>query len=170
MPRSAPDDIGGKNVAAALDVIAWSEIGPRLLKVSDDGYNVIVTSTAENPILFDDYARHPNQLMTFRDKSGKEGRSTAAGRYQTLHKYAVAYMGSLKLPDFGPKSQDKIAVQMFKEQGGFALFQKGMFYDAIVKIKNIWASMPGAGYDQHEQKIESLAAAYRMAGGQMFKQ
>ena len=38
------------NRKAFRGMIAWSEIGPALLKVSNDGYNVCVGSTAAPPI------------------------------------------------------------------------------------------------------------------------
>jgi len=36
---------------------------------------------------------------------------------------------------------------------------------AIDKCKNIWASLPGAGYGQHENSVDKLIAAYKAAGG-----
>lgn len=168
MPRSLAADIGGPNLCAALDTIAWSELGAQLLKLTDDGYNVIVTSTPSNPILFEDYSKHPNRLMHFVNKRGIGGNSTAAGRYQCLNRFAVAYITSLKLPDFGPESQDKIALKQIKEQGAYLLFQQGKFTAGIERIKNIWASLPGAGYDQHEQSFALLEAIYVQKGGQIF--
>ena len=35
----------------------------------------------------------------------------------------------------------------------------------IDKVKNIWASLPGAGYGQHENKLDKLITAYKDAGG-----
>jgi len=55
-----PEIAGGKNRCAFLDMIAHSEIGPELLAVSDDGYDVLVGSTAAHPLLFKDYRTHPN--------------------------------------------------------------------------------------------------------------
>jgi muramidase (phage lysozyme) len=36
---------------------------------------------------------------------------------------------------------------------------------AIDKVKNIWASLPGAGYGQHENKLDKLITTYKDAGG-----
>ena len=68
------------NESAFLDMIAWSEIGPALLAVSDNGYNVIVGSTPSNPNLFISYSDHPRKLVQLRPGLV----STAAGRYQLL--------------------------------------------------------------------------------------
>lgn len=165
MPRSSGESIGGRNIAAALDMIAWSELGAKLLKATDDGYNVIVGSTPQNPILFTDYSKHPNLKQTFTYKNGQTDESTAAGRYQILYRFALAYIKQLGLPDFGPESQDKIAVQLIKECNAFKLFQDGMFNTALNKIRSRWASLPGAGYNQHEQKVEILTNIYTVRGG-----
>lgn len=158
MPALTPAQAGGQNVCAFLDMLAWSEIGPALLAASDDGYNVLVGSTAAKPLLFTSYATHPNLYNARYD-------STAAGRYQLLHRYWPAYRDLLKLPDFGPASQDRVAIQMIREQHALPDVVTGHLADAIGNVSNIWASLPGAGYGQHEQHIDNLRAAYLAAGG-----
>ncbi|MCF3972008.1 lysozyme, partial [Pseudomonas aeruginosa] len=37
----------------------------------------------------------------------------------------------------------------------------------IKQVSNIWASLPGAGYGQHEHKLADLLAMYRKAGGEV---
>ena len=158
MPRITAEQAGGANVCAFLDMLAVSEIGVALLAKSDDGYNVLVGSTAFRPLLFSSYATHPN---TF----NRATNSTAAGRYQLLNRYWVAYKASLKLPDFSPLSQDLIAIQQIKERKAFTLICAGHFAEAVCAVSNIWASLPGAGYGQHENDLASLQAAYIAAGG-----
>lgn len=145
------------NLGAFLDMIAVSEIGPNLLASSDNGYNVIVGG-----MLFHDYSDHPRVLVPF-PKFGIK--STAAGRYQLLSRYYDAYKKTLNLPDFSPASQDMIAVQQIKEQGAYKAINAGMIPLAINLCANIWASLPGAGYGQHEQKEEYLIAQYQKSGG-----
>lgn len=159
---------GGKNILAFLDMIAWSEIGETMLKKTDDGYNVIVGSVPDMILTFSSYARHPGALM---DMDGKPGglQSTAAGRYQCLARYWPNYKFLLKLPDFGPVSQDKIALQLIRECHAVSLLQQGQFSQAVIACKSRWASLPGAGYDQHEHKIEDLQLAYTSAGGEISK-
>lgn len=149
---------GGKNRVAFLDMIAVSEIGKDLLVKTDNGYNVLVGSTAAKPILFDSYADHPN----VRNKSLN---STAAGRYQILYRYWPHYKAQLNLPDFSPLSQDLYALQQLKEQGALPYIDAGKFQQAVAECSNIWASLTGAGYGQHENTIEYLLAAYQAAGG-----
>ncbi|MGC7995735.1 lysozyme, partial [Salmonella enterica] len=74
--------------------------------------------------------------------------STAAGRYQLLARYFDAYKKQLNLPDFSPASQDAIALQQIKERGALADVDAGRFDIAVGKVRNIWASLPGAGYGQ----------------------
>jgi muramidase (phage lysozyme) len=149
------------NVKAFLDTIAYSELGTGLLAVSDNGYNVIVGSTPSNPNLFTDYSDHPRQLVDL----GNGLKSTAAGRYQLLARYFDAYKKQLSLPDFSPDSQDAIAIQQIKESQALQDIEAGMFRIAVAHCAHIWASLPGANYNQHENTMDTLQAAYVNAGG-----
>jgi muramidase (phage lysozyme) len=149
------------NRQAFLDMIAHSEIGPGLMDVSEDGYNVVVGSTAAHPILFAGYQDHPRRLV----KLSATLYSTAAGRYQLLARYFDAYKASLDLPDFSPDSQDKIALQQIKECRALDDIDAGRLAAAVAKCNHIWASLPGAGYAQHENRFADLQTAYLQAGG-----
>ena len=146
------------NEKAFLDTIAYSEVGPELLAASDNGYNVLVGSTASHPLFFDSYVDHPNVY-------NKTFNSTAAGRYQIIYKYWVGYKKMLELPDFGPDSQDQVAMQYLKECHALDDINAGNFASAIAKTAHIWASFPGAGYGQHENDIGDLQVAFTTAGG-----
>lgn len=137
-------------------MLAWSEIGPQLLASSDDGYNVKVGGG-----IFQGYADHPRELVEVRPGL----KSTAAGRYQILSKYWDHYKQALGLPDFGPASQDRYALQQILEQGALEDVVAGRFDTAVQKVSNIWASLPGAGYGQRENAIAALRQAYTNAGG-----
>jgi muramidase (phage lysozyme) len=143
------------NRRAFLDMIAASE-GTSTIPGSDNGYNVIVGGS-----LFHDYTDHPRKLIVINSKLS----STAAGRYQLLAKYFNAYKMQLRLPDFGPDSQDAIALQLIRECKALEDVDAGRFDSAVSKCKTRWASLPGAGYGQHENKIETLRLAYEKAGG-----
>lgn len=151
------------NVAAFLDMIAVAE-GTAI--IGDDGYNVIIGSTAARPDLFHDYRTHPNKLVAFRYSNGAQGHSTAAGRYQILHRYAVHYMRQLGLPDFSPESQDAIALQLIRECSAMEDINAGRLDAAVRKCRSRWASLPGAGYGQHEQTFARLQAVFVDHGGQ----
>jgi muramidase (phage lysozyme) len=147
------------NQKAFLDMIAVSEIGRELLAKSDNGYNVIVGGG-----LFQSYSDHPRKMI---DLPRLGIKSSAAGRYQLLARYFDVYKKLLRLTDFSPASQDAIALQQIKERGALADIEAGRFADAVNKCRNIWASLPGAGYGQHENKIADLEAAYIAAGGRL---
>lgn len=146
------------NVAAFLDMIAFSEgtdNGKQLTK--DRGYDVVVGGQ-----LFASYADHPRKLVPLPKLKIS---STAAGRYQLLSRYFDAYRKQLGLADFSPAAQDKIAIQQIRERRALPAIEAGDFARAVDLVKNIWASLPGAGYGQHEHKLERLAAVFREKGG-----
>ncbi|EBV0105839.1 TPA: glycoside hydrolase family protein, partial [Escherichia coli] len=41
----------------------------------------------------------------------------------------------------------------------------GRIERAISRCRNIWASLPGAGYGQREHSLEKLVTVWRTAGG-----
>lgn len=146
------------NLAAFLDMIAWAEgTDNGRQRTMDRGYDVVVGG--DN---FVGYADHPRIMVSL---PALKIKSSAAGRYQLLSRYFDAYKRSLNLPDFSPASQDKIAIQQIRERRAIPAIERGDFETAVKAVKNIWASMPGAGYGQHEQHILKLAAAYEAAGG-----
>jgi len=159
---------GSQNRVAFLDAIAGSEIGAALLAATDNGYNVLVGSTLENPLTFPSYADHPNIL-------NKEFDSTAAGRYQLLHLFwadrtvdgelVQGYKNSLDLTDFSPLAQDKVALQQIRECHALPDIDAGNFTQAVALVAHLWASFPAAGYGQHQNTLESLLESYVAAGG-----
>ncbi|MBD3814564.1 MAG: glycoside hydrolase family 104 protein, partial [Betaproteobacteria bacterium] len=91
----------------------------------------------------------------------------AAGRYQiTAPTWAVLKI-RLKLPDFSPESQDKAALELIREKGAIDMIDAGSITDAIIACAPIWASFPGAGYNQHENAFSDLLDAYKKAGGKV---
>jgi muramidase (phage lysozyme) len=142
------------NQKAFLDMIATSE---GTINRGDNGYNVVVGAG-----LFNSYADHP-RIHVHLPNLGID--STAAGRYQLLERFYDAYKKQLNLPDFSPASQDAIALQQIKECHALIDIELGNFAEAVKKCAHIWASLPGAGYGQHENAIEKLKVAYINAGG-----
>jgi muramidase (phage lysozyme) len=148
------------NLKAFLDMIAISEIGPKLLVKSNNGYNVCVGSTPEQPILFSSYATHPRRRCEEQD-------SDAAGRYQFMGRYWMHYKAQLALPDFGPASQDKWCIQLIRECKAIDEVEAGRFDEAVALCRSRWASLPGAGYGQHENELAYLRQAYIQSGGKL---
>ena len=162
MARVEADD----NVRALLDAIAWAEIGPEMLADlrTDDGYCVLVGSLPGALKLFDDYSDHP--LI---DKPALEYTpglySSAAGRYQILSRYWRHYQQQLGLPDFGPESQDRYAIQQLREQGALEPIGRGDLQTAIERCGNIWASLGHNDYEQPTHRYEVIEQAFVNAGG-----
>jgi muramidase (phage lysozyme) len=158
MPVITPKQAGGANRCAFLDALAFSEIGPALLAKTDNGYNVLVGSTPDDPMTFSSYARHP-------DLYNAHLGSTAAGRYQILARWWAVYQKLLNLPDFSPLSQDMYALQQIRERKAIALIDAGAFQAAVTACNGIWASLPGSPYGQRTNPMSALQDAYVAAGG-----
>lgn len=154
----------GRNLLAFLDMLAWSELGGDNLKRSDDGYNVIVTGIDGKLELFNDYSTHPFSSGRKSKQINSRGlTSNASGRYQQMLRDWPHYRDLLKLPDFGPISQDKLAIQHIRECRALPDVIAGRIEPAIDKCRNIWASLPGAGYGQREHRLQDLIAQYERA-------
>lgn len=160
MPRITAAQAGDANLCAFLDLIAWSEgTDNGRQPTKDSGYDVLVGGG-----LFSNYNDHPRQLINLPRLGIK---STAAGRYQLLSRYWDAYRKQLGLQDFSPISQDRVAIQQIREQRALDDIKAGRITEAIAKCRNLWASLPGAGYGQHEHKLDDLLARYVAAGGEI---
>lgn len=151
-PQTAAD-----NQRAFLDMIAFAEgtSGP-------NGYRTLFGGG-----LFDSFADHPRQRFPFTNKRGEKLYTTAAGRYQFLSRTWDALVRKLYLPDFGPESQDIAAWELIRERGATKDVEAGRIATAIAKVAPVWASLPGAGYAQPEQKLSKLVASYTAAGGNL---
>lgn len=151
------------NTHAFLGMLALSE---GTYFIGDRGYNCLVGSTIGNPKLFHSYADHPRISVVLRSgPPDKRLVSTAAGRYQILTRIYDFYKAQLKLPDFSPASQDAIALQLIRERGALEDVEAGRASIAIDKCRKAWASLPGAGYGQHEQRMSRLLLWFVQQGG-----
>jgi muramidase (phage lysozyme) len=168
MPRITEAAAGGRNVLAFLDMLAWAELGSDYLERSDDGYNVIVTGIDNELELFSDYSIHPFSMGRRSKVINRRGlTSNASGRYQFMLKHWAHYRDLIGLPDFGPVSQDRWAIRLMAEQGALQDIKAGRIVLAIMRCRNIWASLPAAGYGQREHRVEDLLEQFMAAGGSM---
>jgi len=150
------------NEKAFLNMLKISELGQGNIDISDNGYNVLAGSTPSVPRLFNDYSRHPNKPIYF----AKYGvMSSAAGAYQIIIKTWNNLQKQLNLPDFSPDSQDAAALELIRQRGGLEFVRAGQFADAVNACRKEWASLPGAGAGQRENKLDDLKTAYLAAGG-----
>ncbi|MFT2790552.1 glycoside hydrolase family 104 protein [Serratia sp. T13T92] len=156
------------NLRAFLDMLAWSEGTSTSPATKNNGYDVIVTGIDKKPEVFTDFSDHPfNKGRPSKVINSKGLTSNASGRYQHMLRDWGHYRNLLKLPDFGPESQDRWAIQLIKERRALPDIEAGNITLAISKCRNIWASLPGANYGQPEHKLDRLLAQYKSAGGRL---
>lgn len=147
-----------QNYAAFLDALAWCEgtdNGRQPTKCR--GYDVIVGGG-----LFTDFSKHPGQRVWL---PAYKIYSSAAGRYQFLRATWDTLQKRLKLPDFSPASQDAACLELLRKCGALKRLDEGDLRGALQAARKIWASLPGAGYGQKEQKLADIEARYVAAGG-----
>ncbi len=144
------------NVKSFLQVIQHSEgtAGP-------DAYRMMAGSTPAHPLLFTGN-QHPRQLH----QAGAV-KSDAAGAYQIMSFTWDDLNKVLHLPDFSPENQDIAALFLIYRRSALADVEAGNFASAISKCAKEWASLPGAGYGQHEQQLAFLQKVYTDTGGNM---
>lgn len=155
-----------QNRKAFLDMLAVSEGTSTSTATKNNGYDVIVTGSDRKPEIFTDYSDHPfNKGRPSKVINSRGLTSNASGRYQFMLRDWHHYRDQLNLADFGPVAQDLWAIQLIRERGALPLIDVGSFVVAVARCRNLWASLPGAGYGQHENQIAHLEAAYTTAGG-----
>ncbi len=163
MARITGASAGGRKVLAFLDTIAVSEMTQALLDATDDGYDAIVSSTPTHPVLFTSYADHPRKLITLNNLGIK---SSAAGRYQILAPTFDDLTLKHHIHGFTPVTQDFLAIMLLKQCGAYPHILVGGVANpietatALTLAAPIWASLPGAGYHQHENRMLDLLAIY----------
>lgn len=155
-----------QNRRAFLDMLAVSEGTSTSPATHCNGYDVVVTGRDGLPETFVDFSDHPfNKGRPSKVINGKGLTSNASGRYQFMLRDWHHYRDALGLKDFGPDAQDEWAIQLIRERGALPLIDMGQFAMAVERVSNLWASLPGAGYSQHENELDDLRAAYLAAGG-----
>ncbi|OYO27876.1 glycoside hydrolase family 104 protein [Janthinobacterium sp. PC23-8] len=148
-------------------MIAFAEGTSTSPATRSNGYDVIVTGVDGRPEVFTDFRAHPfaggrkSKVINSRGLT-----SNASGRYQFMLRDYAHYKAQLKLPDFGPASQDAWAIQLIRERRALPLIEAGLFAEAVAAVSNLWASLPGANYaGQPMRPLAKLQAAYLAAGG-----
>lgn len=166
MARLSESQAGSRNALAFLDMLAWAEGTSTSPATAMDGYDVIVTGIDKKPEVFEDFTDHPFALGRKSKVINSRGlTSNASGRYQQMLKDWPHYRAVLKLPNFSPINQDLLALRHIRECRALSDVHAGRIEMAISKCRKIWASLPGAGYGQREQRVEDLIEEYRLAGG-----
>ncbi len=126
--------------------------------LEDIGYETIVGGSH-----FKDYGKnfsnHPEIYIEKYD-------STAAGAYQITKTNwndiaFVKWRENKKVIDFFPISQDKYCFYLLqKKRKAIDLIKKGYINEAIFKVRKEWASLPGSGHGQREEKLSIVINKY----------
>jgi muramidase (phage lysozyme) len=104
----------------------------------------------------DSLVDHPRKLVEFTDSNGKKNKSSAAGRYQFIQGTWDDVAATLKLPDFGPDSQDLGAVELIRRAGALPAVLSGDFDTAVKLLGKTWASLPSSTYPQPKRSMEYI--------------
>lgn len=161
-------DTAQRNVSAFLEAIARAE---GTAQRADPyrvcyGYRHTIISLKEHPAVSGEWkGERLSDEMCRAAGFGPGCVSTAAGKYQLIRPTWQALKTRLQLPDFGPASQDRAAIQLLKDSGALGAIEKGQFSFAVAAARKTWASLPGAGYAQPERSLSFLQTAYLNAGG-----
>lgn len=155
------------NRSAFLDMLGVSEGTSTSRITRNHGYDVIVGGIA-GPEVFTDYADHPFTHRAPKVVNSAGLCSTASGKFQIMLRDWPHYKALLNLTDFGPDAQVSVAIQLMRERAALPLIDGGQFAVAVQRCSNLWASLPGAGYQQHENSMDFLRSAYLSAGGLLY--
>jgi len=157
-PADVPQSDADRNIRAFLAAIRAAEGTDR----QPDPYRVVfgyghtIQDLSDHPFFTGEWKGAP---------FGNGQWSTAAGAYQFIRGTWAELRARLYLPDFGPTSQDQAAIELIRQRGALEDVKAGRFTDAVVKVRRVWASLPGAGYGQGERSMQWLAAHYQANGG-----
>ena len=136
---------------AFLATIRWAETG----NSGTESYRQLVFNGT-----FNNFSTHPLQKQCA-PINKKQTCSTAAGAYQMLDKSWWDLQPKLKLPDFSPRSQDRMAVEYIRRNNAIADIESGNFAKAACKVGKIWASFPCNSYNQNPKSMEKLSTYYQ---------
>ena len=141
---------------ALLNTIRYAE--GTWVEGSDDGYRVIYGGGR-----VDRLDRHPE--ITVR----RTYVSAAAGAYQFLPATWYEASRRLRLPDFGPKSQDQAALYLMEKRGALASFDsQGLTLEVLARLSPEWASLPAHhGGSYYGQPVKSAAELRRFYAGEL---
>lgn len=140
-------------VRAFLDTISYSE------GTTANGYHTLFGGGYQA-----DLSKHPQKTFWFTDKTGKRLPTSAAGRYQFLWTtWSTEIIPALGRRDFSPHTQDLAATYLLQITGALARLYANDFAGAVSAARRRWASFPGAGHNQSEQKLSTLQNYYNGA-------
>lgn len=132
-----------------------------------EAYRALFGWTPSNNKTFDSFADHPRKYFNYTDKAGKTVRTSAAGAYQITATTFDLLVNKYGFTDFTPDTQDLMALKLIEEKSALADVKAGRLETAIRKVARVWASLPGANYNQPERQLAYIQQAYQSAGGSL---
>ena len=148
-----------ENVKAFLFAIATAEGGDYNLKYGG------VKDKKNDKWQFSDFSTHPGL--------GRDGKTTAAGRYQINKKTWQEMADKLGLIDFSPTTQDLLAVEILRTIHVIDSVVAGDMDFALSKASGRWAALPqgqgksGKYPNQPYMKYDDFVNAYQSNGGKL---
>ncbi|EKE6829257.1 glycoside hydrolase family 104 protein [Escherichia coli] len=142
------DDLQNPMVRGFFDLLAKSE---GTAGKGDNGYNVAFGGDATVG-----YDAHPGQYYTFTQTDGKQNRTSAAGRYQIIKPTYDSLAKRLGVTDFSPETQDRMALELIRENGALEDVKRGDYAAAINKLGGVWASLPSSTAPQPHRSMAEL--------------
>lgn len=97
----------------------------------------------------------------FREKNGEANTSTASGAYQFMPNTWGGLVKQYGFKDFSRYNQDLGAIALLAEKGSIKDILDGNIYAGLHKARKVWASFPGAGYNQKERTPEFMMNSIR---------
>ncbi|MES2688069.1 MAG: hypothetical protein V4706_14700 [Pseudomonadota bacterium] len=158
-------DKAAANIAAAGMMVANAEGTAR---GPNGGYDVLFGWPAPGRT-FDSASAvsdHPKRFFPYVDKAGRELRTSAAGKYQITATTYDDFRNRGKVQaGFTPAHQEAFFIAILDSDGALEDVKAGRLVPAINKMRNRWASLPGANVDQPMRSLAYVTAAYVAAGG-----
>lgn len=141
--------LGDPNVRAMGHVVREGESNQ-----TDDAYRMVNGGT-----FIDSFTDHPYRGL----RTTQGGR--AAGAYQAIPSTWEDFIKQCGERDFSPPSQDLFFVWALNKRQALQDVAAGRFYEAVVKCRLEWTSLPGAAENSGRYTLEKARAVYLKYGG-----
>ncbi len=128
------------------------------------GYNMLFGGKVIDVTTLHD---HPGIFFSYKNKAGKVIQDERCRCLQITNPTWVALKTPLELKDFSPHSKDLAALALISDAGAMSFVITGHFMPAIDKLRKIWASLPGSGWNQPEHTLADVEKWYEDAGGKV---
>jgi len=147
--KKVTDALANQNVAALLMVIRYAEHDDRIA-ANASVYQALYSDTFANRKTFSNFAEHPYISGEWAGVPLPANYCIAAGFSNGICKTTAA---------------GAYALELIREHDALELIKCGCFVEAIHRINDVWASLPGHDEGQPEVSLAALLAVYENYGG-----